>query len=126
MAAQTPAALGVTCREAFGVFAQYETLALQRRVRALERENYLLRRPSLYTCMRQFNHAEGPCFCVCCAAGGRATTRDARYVAWAAARTTAGLGLREPCEFQPRWEVLSRSCELVCEPVCVHSNLSCH
>lgn len=89
-----PAALGVTCREALGVFAQYETLRLQGRVRELERQNYVLRRPSLYTCMRNFNEAHGPCFCLACLVGGRATKKDLRYAQWS----------RGVCQFQPRWE----------------------
>jgi hypothetical protein len=92
-----PAALGVSCREALGVFAQYETLRLQRRVRELERENHALRRPSLYTCMRNFNEAHGPCFCLACLVGGRALRRDPRYAAWVA-------GDSRECLFQAQWE----------------------
>jgi hypothetical protein len=104
-----PAAIGLTCKDALEVFSQNETLRLQARVTELELHAYMLQRPSLHECMKDFNNKTGPCFCICCIVGREAKETDRRYQAWAASRMARGLSRNEMCEFKPRWEAYLES-----------------
>ena len=93
-----PAALGLTCKDAMLVFAQTQTLELQKKVDSLELDIYHLKLPTLKSCMEEFNQRNSRCFCDSCIIGGRADENDSEHALWHFEHD------RERCCFTPEWE----------------------
>ena len=93
-----PAALGLTCKDAMLVFAQTQTLELQKKVDSLELDIYHLKLPTFKSCMEEFNQRNSRCFCDSCIIGGRADENDSEHALWHFEHD------RERCCFTPEWE----------------------
>jgi hypothetical protein len=94
-----PAALALTCKDAMLVFAQAQTLELQKKVDWLELEIYHRDLSSLKLCMEEFNQRNSRCFCLSCIIGERADENDADCDLWRATHAD-----HERCCFKPEWE----------------------
>jgi hypothetical protein len=91
MSAMPLTALGLTCSEALALQGRVAELELQ--VEKMRIDKFMLRQPSLQSCMRRFYNRHEPCFCICCIFGNRASTYDTRKEMWSGG----------PCIFTPLW-----------------------